>query len=84
MKNIRRGTELENIVGYLLITEYQVEKLRARVIEKSVANMLKHLAKVYPHTFKHDSIWIKISARVDEMTLDKTRDSINTWNRHSE
>lgn len=33
--NVVRDTELENIVGNLLIAQYQVAKLRARLYEKT-------------------------------------------------
>ena len=63
----KRDIELENIVGNLMIAEYQVEKLRARVTEKiGRYGMTSHM-------FKHDRRWFKISVKVEELAIDKTR-----------
>jgi hypothetical protein len=39
-KEHQRDTDLENIVGNLLIAEYQVEKLKDRLVDKVVADIL--------------------------------------------
>ena len=65
--------ELENIVGNLMIAEYQVEKLRTRVSERIGAYGYAHDKKVSSHMFKHDPRWFKISVKVEELAIDKTR-----------
>ena len=69
----KRDIELENIVGNLMIAEYQVEKLRTKVTEK--VSKYGHAAdkKVSSHMFKHDRRWFKISVKVEELQIDKTR-----------
>jgi hypothetical protein len=39
-KEHQTDTDLENIVGNLLIAEYQVEKLKDRLVDKVVADIL--------------------------------------------
>jgi hypothetical protein len=39
-KEHQGDTDLENIVGNLLIAEYQVEKLKDRLVDKVVADIL--------------------------------------------
>jgi hypothetical protein len=67
-----RDTELENLVGNLLIAEYQVEKLRDRVVSR--------IGSVYPsgtnkkvsaHIFKGNGAWVKISLNVEKMATVK-------------
>jgi hypothetical protein len=60
----KRDIELENIVGNLMIAEYQVEKLRGRVTEK----VGRYRYGVSSHMFKYDSKWFKISVKVEELT----------------
>ena len=69
----KRDIELENIVGNLMIAEYQVEKLRARVTEKIGRYGYAADKKVSSHMFKHDSRWFKISVKVEELAIDKAR-----------
>ena len=64
----KRDIELENIVGNLMIAEYQVEKLRARVTEKVGRYRYGVDKKVSSHMFKCDSKWFKISVKVEELT----------------
>lgn len=64
-----RDTELENIVGNLLIAEYQVEKLRGRLMEKltpaySGTNAINSSA----YSFKIGGKWYKLSLKVEEET----------------
>jgi len=62
-----RERELENIIGNLLIADYQVQRLRSRLAEK--------IGGVHPaspnnksaYTFKHNGKWYRVSVRVDEM-----------------
>jgi hypothetical protein len=69
----KRDIELENIVGNLMIAEYQVEKLRTRVTEKIGRFGYAADKKVSSHMFKHDRRWFKISVKVEELAIDKTR-----------
>ena len=69
----KRDIELENIVGNLMIAEYQVEKLRSRVIEKIGRYGYGTDKKVSSHMFKHDNKWFRISVKVEELAIDKTR-----------
>lgn len=64
-----RDLELENVIGNLMIAQYQVDKLRSRLAERvggygSAANK-----KASSHIFKHNAKWYKITVRVDEMTV---------------
>jgi hypothetical protein len=69
----KRDMELENIVGNLMIAEYQVEKLRTRVSERIGTYGYTHDKKVSSHVFKHDRRWFKISVKVEELAIYKTR-----------
>jgi hypothetical protein len=63
----KRDIDLDNIVGNLMIAEYQVEKLRTRVIEKIGRYGYAADKKVSTHMFKHDDRWFKISVKVEEL-----------------
>ena len=69
----KRDIELENMVGNLMIAEYQVEKLRTRITEKIGKYGYAADRKVSSHMFKHDRRWFKISVKVEELAIDKTR-----------
>ena len=63
----KRDLELENIVGNLLIAEYQVDRLRTRLADLVSGyrpQMMKNNAST--HVFKHDNKWYKLSLRIDE------------------
>jgi hypothetical protein len=65
-----RDLELENIVGNLMIAQYQVDKLRSRLSERiggygSVSNK-----KASVHMFKHNEKWYKVTTKVEEVSLD--------------
>jgi len=71
-----REQELENIIGNLLIADYQVQRLRSRLAEKigKVHSALPKNKSAY--TFKHGGKWYRVSVRVDEMdTADKISDT---------
>ncbi|MGB6671009.1 MAG: hypothetical protein WBE34_01110 [Candidatus Nitrosopolaris sp.] len=71
-----RDIELENIVGNLMIAEYQVDKLRSRVSEKVGGKYIYESEagkKVSTHMFKHENRWVKISLKVEEMPIDKSQ-----------
>src|SRR5918994_6964159 len=61
----KRDIELENIVGNLLIAEYQVGKLRTR-LDDLVSSYRSYKSsrgdnKISIHVFKHNNKWYKIS-----------------------
>jgi hypothetical protein len=65
----QRDLELENIVGNLMIAQYQVDKLRSRLSERisgygSISNK-----KGSVHVFKHNEKWYKVSTKVEEVSL---------------
>ncbi len=65
MENPRRDTELENIVGNLLIAEYQVEKLRDRLVDKIGGRYTRLVDKKQSvHVFKSHGTWVKVSINV--------------------
>jgi hypothetical protein len=64
----QRDLELENIVGNLMIAQYQVDKLRSRLSEsvngyRSISNK-----KASVHVFKHHEKWYKVSTKVEAVT----------------
>ena len=64
-----RDLELENIVGNLMIAQFQVDKLRSRLSERiggygSISNK-----KASVHVFKHNEKWYKVSTKVEEVSL---------------
>ena len=62
-----RDQELENIVGNLLIAEYQVDKLRSRITDYGYRAQIKsNQNKVSTQVFKHNNKWYKISLRIEE------------------
>lgn len=71
-----RQQEPENIIGNLLIADYQVQRLRSRLAEKigEVHSASPNSKSAY--TFKHGGKWYRVSVRVDEMdTADKVSDT---------
>ena len=74
-----RDLELENIIGNLMIAEFQIDRLRTKLSEK-VAGYGRGVAGYHSKSdkkpisvamFEHKGKWYKISLRVDETTLDK-------------
>lgn len=62
-----RDTELENIVGNLLIAEYQVDKLRGRLMEKlTPAYSGTTAVNSSAYSFKIGGKWYKLSLTVEE------------------
>ncbi len=71
----KRDLELENIVGNLLIAEYQVDRLRTRlsdVVNGSRPKMKNNNAST--HIFKHNNKWYKLSLRIDETDVATAKD----------
>jgi hypothetical protein len=67
----KRDLELENIVGNLLVAEYQVDRLRTRLDD--LINGYKPYVKsnkTSTHVFKHNNKWYKLSLRIDETDAD--------------
>ena len=64
-----RDLELENIVGNLMIAQYQVDKLRSRLSERVGGYGSASNKKASAHIFKHNDKWYKVTLRVDEMAM---------------
>jgi hypothetical protein len=66
----KRDLELENIVGNLLVAEYQVDRLRTRLddVINRYRPQMKNNNKTSSHLFKHNNKWYKLSLRIDEET----------------
>jgi len=75
MENPQRDTELENIVGNLLIAEYQVEKLKDRLVDKVGGRYTRLVDKKQStYVFKSNDSWVKVSINVEKIATDKTHD----------
>jgi hypothetical protein len=70
-----RDIELENVVGNLLIAEYQVEKLKDRLVDK-VGGRYTRLAdkKQSIYIFKSNDSWVRISINVEKIATEKAHD----------
>jgi hypothetical protein len=64
-----RDLELENIVGNLMIAQYQVDKLRSRLSERINGYGSIRNKKASVHVFKHNEKWYKVSTKVEEVSL---------------
>ena len=64
-----RDLELENIVGNLMIAQYQVDKLRSRLSERISGYGSISYKKGSVHVFKHNEKWYKVSTKVQEVSL---------------
>jgi hypothetical protein len=64
-----RDIELENIVGNLMIAQYQVDRLRSRLSDKIGSSATNK--KGSTHTFKHGNRWYKITLKLDELTINE-------------
>jgi hypothetical protein len=73
----KRDLDLENIVGNLFISEYQVDKLRTRLADL-VYGYRPRMSnnKASTHVFKHNNKWYKLSLRVDEVNVTSTKNII--------
>jgi hypothetical protein len=65
----KRDRELENLLGNLLITEYQAEKLKER-ITKHLGTFGSNQSKVSENIFKYSDNWYRIVVKVDQVDLD--------------
>ncbi len=72
VENIDRDRELENIVGNLMIAQYQVQKIRSKLTGK-IAGYYHHIHNIKnsAFTFKHNENWYKVSIRVEEISNDE-------------
>jgi hypothetical protein len=58
--------ELENIVGNLMIAQYQVDKLRSRLSERIGGGYgSESNKKASVHVFKHNDKWYKVTTKVE-------------------
>ena len=64
-----RDLELENIVGNLMIAQYQVDKLRSRLSERVAGYGSASNKKTSTHIFKHNDRWYKVTIKVEEVSL---------------
>jgi hypothetical protein len=65
-----RDIELENILGNLLIAEFQVDKLRCRLAEKISSFYSSIQAKnSSAYSFNVGSKWYRVSVKVEEQEL---------------
>ena len=65
-----RDLELENIVGNLMIAQYQVDKLRSRLSERVGGYGSASNKNASVHVFKHNEKWYKVSTNIQEVSLD--------------
>ncbi len=66
---IKRDLELENVVGNLLVAEYQVEKLRSRLADITIGAYGSDKPRnSSSFTYKHRDGWYKITVKVEQMT----------------
>lgn len=70
-----RDLELENLVGNLLVAEYQVDRLRTRLsdIINRYRPQIKN-NKASSHVFKHNGKWYKLSLKIDETDIASVKD----------
>ena len=71
-----RDLELENIVGNLLIAEYQVDKLRNRLVDKissPYSGAVIRDGSIF--NFRHNNKWYKLSVRVEQESSEPPKDS---------
>jgi len=75
-----RDIELENIVGNLMIAEYQVDRLRTKLGERtrggsSFGPDSGTNKKGSTHVFKHNDKWYKVSVKIEELIVDRRQDT---------
>jgi hypothetical protein len=70
-----RDLELENLVGNLLIAEYQADRLRTRLsdIINRYRPQIKN-NKASSHVFKHNDKWYRLSLKIDETDIASVKD----------
>jgi len=67
-----RDRELENVVGNLMIAQYQVDKLRSKLTGK-IVGYYHHPHNIESSTFafKYNEKWYKVSVKVGEISSDE-------------
>jgi hypothetical protein len=71
-----RDFELENIVGNLLIAEYQVDKLRSRLVDKissPYSGAVMRDGSIF--SFRHNNKWYRLSVRVEQESPEPPKDN---------
>ena len=63
----KRDIELENLVGNLLIRQYQVERLKERVSQNLNTG---DRSKISQNLFKYKNNWYRITINVNQVDLD--------------
>jgi len=63
----KRDIELKNLVGNLLIGQYQVERLKERVSQNLNTG---DRSKISQNLFKYKNNWYRITINVDQVDLD--------------
>jgi hemolysin activation/secretion protein len=61
-----------------MIAEYQVDKLKQR-LSQQIRDIRYHSfskIKTSSHTFKYDGKWYKLSIKVEELSLDSSKNNI--------
>jgi hypothetical protein len=71
VENRDRDRELENIVGNLMIAQYQVDKLRSKLAGRIGGYYHLHNIRTSAFAFKNDEKWYTVSIRVDERDADE-------------
>jgi hypothetical protein len=66
-----RDRELENIVGNLMIAQYQVQKIRSKLAGRIGGYYYLHNIETSAFAFKDNEKWYKVSIRVDETYNDE-------------
>ena len=62
----KRDIELENLVGNILIGQYQVERLKERVSQNLNTG---DRSKISQNLFKYKNNWYRITINVDQVDL---------------
>jgi hypothetical protein len=66
-----RDRELENLLGNLMIAQYQVQKIRSKLAGRIGGYYRLHNIKTSAFAFKYNKKWYKVSIRVDERDTDE-------------
>lgn len=64
-----RDIELENMLGNLLIAEYQVDKLRCRLADKISPSFSIQAKNNSAYSFNVGSEWYHVSVKIEEQEL---------------
>ena len=71
-----RDLEFENIIGNLMVAQFQVDKLRHRLSERITGYGSARNKKASAHIFKDNNKWYKVTIKADEIALDSFRNNI--------